>query len=174
MRLVKMHGKYATDGREYAKVDDEDYDSVNVYTWRVHRYKSKMKYRYYARAFIKGKQVRLHRFILNLPSEEVDHKNHDTLDNRRDNLRIATRSQNSRNKPSLIGSSSKYKGVCWHAAKSKWIAHITFDGKQHHLGIFKEEIDAAHAYDRAAIIHFGEFAVLNFPLSKNQNEIEKV
>jgi hypothetical protein len=59
--------------------------------------------------------------------------------------------------------SSKYRGVTWHKSGNKWTAQITYDGKNHHLGYFEDEEEAAKAYDRAASAHKGEKAKLNFP-----------
>jgi len=63
----------------------------------------------------------------------------------------------------LAATYSKYKGVHWHKLHKKWAARITFERKQIHLGYFLSEIEAAKAYDRAAIKYHGEFAYLNFP-----------
>lgn len=93
---------------------------------------------------------------------EVDHKNRDGLDCRRENLRVATRSQNASNSPS-IGGTSKYKGVNWHRARGKWAAYIKHNMVRKYLGLFLSEQDAACAYDAAAIRMHGEFAYLNFP-----------
>jgi hypothetical protein len=89
----------------------------------------------------------------------VDHENGNGLDNRRCNLRSATHAENLRNTRKQSGTSSRFKGVCYH--RSRWVAYITFDYKQRHLGCFKREEDAAAAYDRAATELHGEFARTN-------------
>jgi hypothetical protein len=94
------------------------------------------------------------------PKECIDHINGDKLDNRIENLREATKAQNNRNVGSK-GGSSKYCGVAWCKSKNKWEAYITFNRKKKHLGRYSEEIDAAMAYNKAAIEMFGEFAKLN-------------
>jgi len=95
----------------------------------------------------------------------VDHINHNGLDNRKANLRPATRAQNNYNK--LIvkhkESSSKYKGVTWKKENKKWLAQINFKGDYIFLGYFKDERKAAKAYDEAAKKYYSEFACLNFP-----------
>lgn len=92
----------------------------------------------------------------------VDHVNRDTSDNRWENLRPATASGNSRNTGSRQGSSSKYLGVCWVAAKRKWRVQIKIDGTSRYIGDFKSETEAAKAYDAAAARHYGDFASSNF------------
>ncbi len=89
---------------------------------------------------------------------EVDHINHDGLDNRRCNLRLATRANNCHNQRSFKGS-SKYKGV-WRVGE-KWAACIRVDGRSKRLGTFVSEKEAALAYNQAAREHYGEFAKLN-------------
>jgi len=94
----------------------------------------------------------------------VDHINCDGLDNRRANLRLATRQQNKCNsRPSSHGGTSRYKGVWWEKDKRKWRAAVGFNGKIKHLGAFDNEIEAAKARDAAAKKYHGQFAWLNFP-----------
>lgn len=81
--------------------------------------------------------------------EMLDHINQDKLDNRIENLREATHSQNSRNKKGR--GRSKYRGVSWHSENDKWRARIKVNGKTIHLGLFDTEIEAAQAYDDALI-----------------------
>jgi len=92
------------------------------------------------------------------PEHEVDHRNGMPADNRWQNLREATHSQNLRNTPKRQGTSSQYKGVHLHKASGKWTAHIRYEGCFHYLGIFANEEDARDAYLKAAHEHHGEFA----------------
>ena len=94
----------------------------------------------------------------------VDHRNAESLDNHRENLRLATRSQNSynRQKTKTKKSSSKYRGVTYFARARKWVARIKYQGKSRWLGYFEKEEDAARAYDAAALKYYREFARLNF------------
>jgi len=107
----------------------------------------------------------MHRQIINAPDNlVVDHINYNGLDNREANLRLATRRQNNLHVIRTMNpGSSKYKGVSWHTWKKKWSVKITTHGKTIHLGDFKDEIQAAKTYDKAAKKYHREFAALNFP-----------
>lgn len=104
----------------------------------------------------------LHRFIMK-PSRAqlVDHINFDRMDNRRSNLRVCSRSQNNMNRRKTSGTSS-FKGVYWYKDRLCWKAEISLNGLNRCLGYFDSEVDAAVAYDEAASVMFGEFALLNF------------
>ena len=107
----------------------------------------------------------MHREVANTPDGMMcDHINGRTLDNRKANLRSATRLQNSWNlsKSSRVGY-SKYKGITFYKSKQKWGAQICVDGRRIFLGKFEDETEAAKAYDKAAKKYFGEYAKLNFP-----------
>jgi len=109
------------------------------------------------------KTIRMHRFILGLKEGElVDHINRDGLDNRRENLRVASHSQNMRNRRLLDGKSSKYRGVVL-VRDGVWVATIGEDGKSIHLGSFTSEEEAAKAYDIAVRSLGDQHAPLNFP-----------
>lgn len=108
--------------------------------------------------------VLMHRQILGVPDGlYADHINGDRLDNRRANLRICTAAENARNRRKTgRRCTSEFKGVRELSA-GRWAASIKADGEVNHLGVFQSALDAALAYDRAAISLFGDFAVLNVP-----------
>jgi hypothetical protein len=94
----------------------------------------------------------------------VDHRNRNSLDNRRANLRWATASQNSYNREKTSSkSSSKYRGVTFNKRRNKWYARIKVNRKTIFLGSYTDEQNAAKAYDLAALMYYHEFAHLNFP-----------
>ena len=100
------------------------------------------------------------------PKHMLDHINGDKKDNRIVNLREATDKQNLANRKKALDRSGKptsscYKGVVWQRGRKIWLAQIYIDGKRKHLGHFKNEEDAAKAYNKAAQTYFGEYASLN-------------
>ena len=106
----------------------------------------------------------MYRQILGLShgdKRQTDHRNRNTLDTRRCNLRICTNRQNSYNRGSLRNSSSKYKGVSWYKAYGKWMASIRKSGKNVFLGYFSKEDSAAFAYNVAAQKLHGQYVRLN-------------
>lgn len=108
----------------------------------------------------------MHRLLLDTPQGFcTDHIDGNKLNNTRANLRICTTTQNAHNtnpyRKRRVGAQSAYKGVGWHTKSGKWRAFIVVDKKHIHLGCFDSERDAAIAYNKAAILHFGEFAKPN-------------
>ena len=139
-------------------IDDKDYPSVSKHKW----YAKKSKYGYNAYTSINGKDTKLSRFIMK-PKKNmvVDHINHNTLDNTRNNLRICTSHQNNMNQNLNSKNKSGYKGVHYDKASKKWRAKLQIDGKKKHLGYYDSPEMAARAYNGAALFYFGEFAQFN-------------
>ena len=100
--------------------------------------------------------------MLPSPDEEVDHRNHNTLDCRRSNMRVCAHAENARNVRKRDSNTSGFKGVHWCTQKMKWKSEIRHADKTYHLGFFASRIDAARAYDRGAAVLHGEFAYPNF------------
>jgi hypothetical protein len=142
--------------KQFAIVDDTDLPLLSKCKW--HAVWSPCTKSFYAAGRQNGKYISMQVFIL---GSQADHKNHDTLDNRRDNLRKCTQAQNLRNQRLRKDNKSGYKGVSWHTRANRW--RVTIQGK--YVGNFIRLKEAAHAYDEAAKLHFGEFAHLNFPSS---------
>jgi len=166
MKSIKL-----TKGK-FAIVDDEDYKRINQYKWYAQFQPKNKTYIACRRSKTNRKLILMHRFIMNCPPDkEVDHKNHNTLENRKFNLRICTHGQNLHNQYRTKNKLSKYKGVCWHKGKTykskkykgTWVARITYDKKQIHLGSFKNQTDAAKAYDEKAKELYGVSVYINFP-----------
>jgi len=145
-------------------VDQKDFYWLNNFHWTV---TGNDEHIYAVRNVIKSgaktTALRLHREIMNSPKGLiVDHKNNNTLDNRRANLRVATHSQNNFNCRKRKNTSSRFIGVSFDKHKTVWTAYISFHRERIWLGCFKTEIDAAKAHDQAAKKYHGEFARLNF------------
>lgn len=147
---------------KFALVDDEDYEWAAKLTWcydcgyasfRVHK-KRNGKW--------SGRNIRMHNLIMNTPNDmHTDHIDGNRLNNQRSNLRVCTHAENQRNKQKKANTSSKFKGVCWNKRKSLYVAYIGINKEHIHLGYFDCQIEAAKAYNLAAIKHHGEFACLN-------------
>lgn len=154
-------------GKEhFAVVDDDMVPLVSKHRWTYSLRVDKTTA--YATTKINGRTVYMHRLLMAASGRlEIDHRDGDGLNNRLHNLRFATRRQNQANRRKQTGPClSKFKGVTFDRFANKWKAQLmvtTPEGKEVnlHLGRFRDERDAAIAYNAAAILHFGEFAKLN-------------
>lgn len=133
---------YTSSGEEFY-FDIDDYDLIKDVCW----YTDKDKY---IVGTYNGKSIKQHRMILNFPTcKDIDHINHCVYDNRKSNIREATRSQNNQNKNSL--------GVYYSKSKGRWIAELKCDGKKHYLGSYVDIEDAILARHDAENTYFVEF-----------------
>lgn len=138
---------------KYSLVDNEDFEWLNQWNWYFDRY---------AKRDVEKKQIRMHRVIMNCPKNMfIDHINHNKLDNRKENLRIVTKTQNQGNLEKRSHNTSGFKGVWFDKARGTFAAEIHFKYKKFFLGRYKESKQAAFAYNVKAKELFGEFALLN-------------
>lgn len=134
----------------YAIVDPDMYEELMHFSWHLNK-----------GGYPVSGIGRMSRYIMKPNIHEIiDHINHDRLDHRKCNLRVATYSQNNQNKTKKHGTFSKYIGVCKGKGET-YSSEIKFQGKKYHLGLHVNEIDAAHAYDLAAIKFYGTGAQIN-------------
>jgi hypothetical protein len=145
---------------KHSIVSDQDYDFViRIGRWcysnsgyAVHYYPEEGKH----------KTLYMHRAIMQPPADlQVDHINRDRLDNRRQNLRLATRSENQANKSIGRNNTSGYKGVT--LEQGKYAPRIRYYGLRIRLGRYCDPVEAAMIYDCASRLLYHEFAGLNFP-----------
>lgn len=150
--IILNHGKRAL-------VDDEDYEWLTRLTW--YAMKPGNTNNYYA--YNSKGRVFMHSLVMNAAAgQQVDHRNGDGLDNRKENLRFTSNAQNQYNRRLPGNSTSGYKGVSWNKKSRKWQAQIAKDKKPYYLGLFDTAEAAARAYDAKARELFGEFAKPNF------------
>lgn len=163
-----------TQGR-VALVDEADLPLVCGVKWQAHNSRNDPGGEcWYAAGFIGHShatrlRVYMHRLILGVPrGQEVDHRNGNGLDNRRENLRVCSRGQNAKNLGKIAAATSRFRGVSWSHDRREWRAAIAANRRRYFLGTFSSEPEAARAYDAAAIRLHGPFARLNFPAGGDQ------
>jgi hypothetical protein len=147
-------------------IDIKDYKRVSLHTWWIIKSNNHSE-RIVTK--INSKKCCIANFILNyVGNKTIDHIDRDIYNNRKCNLREATKIQQAINRSKFENTKFKYKGVRFREACTNhpWKAVITVERKIIELGYFKTEEQAAKVYDRAAKKYHGEFAVLNFPKDK--------
>jgi hypothetical protein len=171
-----------TQGKE-AIVSEEDFSKLNQFRWCAHKGPSNKYYavtdlninhQYAGKARVvtkkykklngetveyKRKKVFMHWMIIADSKNETDHINGNSLDNRRENLRLVTHNQNLMNKKKYKNNTSGFKGV--YRCRDKWRAAISIGGKRTHIGSFSKIEDAVKTYNKMAVKVFGEYARLN-------------
>ena len=140
-------------------VDDEDYERCNQYNWSLGGSSNKD---FAPQTTTNYRVTKISNMVMQNFTNMFDHKNQDSFDNKKENLRITTYSQNNANRKKYKGNySSKYKGVSYKKDSDIYTTCIMVNKKAIHLGSYLFEVDAAKAYNRAARKYFGEFASLN-------------
>jgi len=138
------------------EIDDADYDMVSQYRWAYR--KCGTGGHHYIYRMGGGKEIPLHRILLSVRSGYmVDHRDGNTCNNKRANLRECTKITNARNAKRASNNTSGYKGVSWNKGKNKWKAYINYGGRQIFLGYYDKVLDAYGAYCQAGHELFGEF-----------------
>ncbi|MDO8610082.1 MAG: HNH endonuclease [bacterium] len=162
--LLNKNIVYLKINSDIALFDFEDFNTIKNHSWFIW-YRKRSKTRYLRGEMENGKFIYIHQLIItNVPDGKIiDHKNHNGLDNRKENLRFATGGQNVINSGKRITNTSGYKGVSFRKDTQKWAARITHNYKEINLGCYRNPIEAAHIYDKKALELFGEFAYLNLP-----------
>lgn len=144
----------------FALVDDEDYERLRQYKWHLqHGYARR---RGTMVNYVLSKAIYLHIEVMGFPDSGIDHKDGNKLNCQKDNLRLCTQKNNSRNRSKgrrITG--SVYKGVWWSSRDQRWVAEIRVDNKKIYLGMKRSEEEAALLYNDAAVDYFGEYAKLN-------------
>lgn len=159
MKTIKLYGKLAKN--RFAIIDDDKEELINKYRWTVKEDSNNS----YAKCYDKKRCIAMHRLILGITdsSIQVDHINHDGLDNRIENLRICSANENQFNQSKQ--KRKEFKGVylkyITRTKKIRWGSQIKYRGTKYYLGTYDTELDAAKAYDKKAEELFGEFACTN-------------
>ena len=150
-----------------AYVDDDDFALISKYKWVACNQHGCWYAVTHPRPCKEHKSITMHRLVMNAQKgQQIDHKDRNGLNNCKNNLRFCNHQQNQFNqrKQKRI-TSSRYKGVHKSKTKGKWIASIGLNVNRHkkikYLGTYNDEIDAAKAYNNAALCYFGEFACIN-------------
>lgn len=148
---------------ETVLIDLDDFEYLNQYSWYLFDNHGRNQYALRYSRSKKQSTIRMHRDVLKITdsSIHIDHINGNGLDNRKNNLRIASIRQNAQNQKIRKDNISGYKGVSFIRKSNKWRTCICVNGKNKHLGCFETKEEAAIAYNNAAIKYFGEFARLN-------------
>jgi len=157
MKYIELSKQGKNKGKYQALVDDEDYDRLNKFRWSINTGG-------YAIRRLENKYSLMHKEVIDVPfGYDTDHINRNKLDNRRENLRFATRSQNNANQRINSYNTSGYKGVSWNKSLKLWMAYIKVNGKRY-VKYSKNKEEAAKKYNEMAKEYFGEFARLNIIL----------
>lgn len=138
-------------------IDQDDYEKILSQKWYISVIKKNGDIYFYG--YINKKRVKLHRYILNQTNKKiiVDHKNCNTLDNRKENLRCCSKTENQRNCRKHRDNKTGLKGIYYQKDAKKYHAQISVNRKVIYLGLFIKKEDAHAAYCKASKKYHGEF-----------------
>ena len=140
-----------------AYVDAADYEELSRYTWQLVSGG-------YAGRHENRKLIFMHRQIMNPPKGmQVDHLKGNRLDNTRARLGICTLSENAQNRAKRANATSRYRGVSYSKDREEWVVALPREANQKFVGSYDDEVEAARAYDYAAVLYLDDSARLNFP-----------
>lgn len=152
---------YASNTGEEILFDLEDYDKIKDYCWYVQYTNKEKSYKRVQGTIKHGQYIKMHRLIIDCPNDcVVDHVNRNPLDNRKENLRVCSQTENMRNRKQNINNKLGIKGV-YQIKNGSYCARIIKEDIAYHIGLFDTVKEAADAYDSKAKELFGEFAYLN-------------
>lgn len=156
---------YTTKGEKFY-FDKDDYELIKDHCWYITGSRGG-----YVVSTDNRTTIMLHRLILGVtdPKMDVDHINHNPNDNRKENLRVVTRSQNNANMGLRVHNTSGCTGVTWHSTRKQWISRISIDKKDIFLGWFNDYDEAVKARKEAEEKYFGEYSYDN-SINKNKEE----
>ena len=180
MEMVIKSKKY---GEKVVILDDDQFDKIKDIKWSIVKCKDNRDYHdlFYARGRVPNKlvgkygqsRIRMHRFLMDAPDGiQVDHINHNGLDNRLCNLRFATHQQQAANSRTQYRSTTGFKGVVFKRKKNLFVCRIRVNGKLIYGGSFKNVFEAALKYNKLALHYFGQYAQIN-NLTEEQIKLSK-
>jgi hypothetical protein len=156
----ELHIDGSIHGNKIIKIDNDDVEKIKKHHWCIIKCCRCNKVYYY----IISDGLLIQRFIMNIINKDrnivVDHKNGDTLDNRKNNLKVCSQKENVRKSELSLNNTSGHVGVCWYKNTGQWMAKIQVDYKQITLGYFDNIEDAVKAREKAEITYFGEYTPL--------------
>lgn len=169
----KKYNRFSIDGKIVTAFDNQgnsfifdsdDFNKVSKHYWSVNSNTG------YVSATINGKSILLSRYIMESVNESIliDHKNHILTDNRKENLRRASKSENCRNSKMQVNNTSGFPGVSWNKKSEKWVSYIYVNNVRKYLGTFDDKNEAIRERIKAEHRYFGDFSYLNSVGGKNE------
>lgn len=148
-----------TNVEKLAIVDDDMYEYLSKWSWFLSTDGYAVRWN---KIGDKYKLIFMHREVANTQKGKItDHINRNKLDNRSENLRVCSHSQNNSNTKIFSTNTSGYRGVSWNKNQEKWLVYVSFEGKNYYVGSFNNKEKAAKAWNKVALELKGEYASLN-------------